>query len=165
MPVIDAPRHPGPAQGPGLRPEPGTIKRRARRILRRVDRVVLTGADSDGRFVTLPVTLEAAGANLVAIRLPNDSFPAGPLKVCLCAHQHGGGYESFKQVVIYGDAEIRGREVRIKPVKVLVSTRPPGILGEFKSGAESSRRSTANLAKWGREPVSMDLLDRAFGPK
>lgn len=143
----------------------GPLKRRARRILRSVDRVVITGADLDGRFVTMPVSVEAVGAGLVAVRLPNDSFPTGSLKVCLCAHQHGGGYESFKQVVIYGDAEIRGREARIKPGNVLVSTRPPGIVGEFKSGAESSRRSTANLAKWGREPVSMDLLDRAFGPQ
>ncbi|RIK09916.1 MAG: hypothetical protein DCC49_04840 [Acidobacteria bacterium] len=131
--------------------------------MRSVDRVVLTSTDSNGRFVTMPVTIEATGAGLVAVRLPNDSFPASSTKVCLCAHQHGRGYESFKQVVIYGDAQARGREVRIRPFKVLVSTRPPGIIGEFKSGAESSRRSTANLAKWGREPVSMDLLNRAFG--
>lgn len=143
----------------------GPLKRRARRILRNVDRAVITGTDTDGRFVTMPVFVEAAGAGLVAVRLPNDSFPTGSLKICLCAHQHGGGYESFKQVVIYGDAQIRGREARIRPTKVLVSTRPPGIVGEFKAGAESSRRSAANLAKWGREPVSMDLLDRAFGPK
>lgn len=157
MPVSTNPARPDPRTGP--------IKRRARRILRSTDRVVITGTDTEGRFVTMPVLVEAAAAGLVAVRLPNDSFPPGPLKICLCAHQHGGDYESFKQVVIYGDAEIRGREVRIRPVKVLVSTRPPGILGEFKSGAESSRRSTANLAKWGREPVSMDLLDRAFGPR
>lgn len=143
----------------------GPLKRRACRILLSVDRIVITGTDPEGRFVTMPVSVEAAAAGLVAIRLPNDGFPAGSLKVCICAHQHGGGYESFKQVVIYGDAEIRGREARIRPGKVLVSTRPPGIVGEFKSGAESSRRSAANLAKWGREPVSMELLDRAFGSR
>lgn len=157
MPIIRDPSRPESCAGP--------IKRRARRILRNVDRVVLTGTSSDGNFVTIPVEVEAAGAGLVAVRLPNDSFPVDSIKVCLCAHQHGNGYESFKQVVIYGDAEIRGREVRIRPGNVLVSTRPPGILGDFKSGSESSRRSKTNLAKWGREPVSMDLLDRAFGTK
>lgn len=135
----------------------------ARRILQSAERMVFTIEDGKGRFLTLPVILEAICPDLIAIRAVNCDFPTGTHKGCLLAHDHSLDYAQFRQVVVYGDATIRGLEIRISPNKILVSQRRQGLLGDFKTGLKSSQRARPILKKLGQEPVSSVLLARAFG--
>lgn len=139
-----------------------TLDRKARRLLRSLPYAVLTVIDDDDRILTNRVKIEAAGSRIVAMR-SESAFPAGVRQGCVCAHWHDELYERFRQCVVTGEVDIAGSEARLSPAGVTVSLYHSGALADLRIGLETSRRGKQTLTKWGREPVAMKLLDKAFG--
>lgn len=143
-------------------PQVVPLDRRSRRLLARLDWAVLTVVDVSGEILTVPVQIEAVTPHLVALRTAPASLLAGESEASLCAHFHDASYSEFAQCIVFGRVSVSGEEARFAVRRSVRSRRRRGLLGEITTGVRSAIAGRRTLARWERDPLPLDLLEKVF---